>query len=203
MNLNIRTLKKTLALTGAALSLYMAGSLCPWSPAAIPVYAADASYWEDVNESTRDDTIAYGIYIGKPLQPVLDEYRQKKWKRIEREGAIIFECDKKDYILSVCLFPQQENPAYIGKYRIKFYVKTQEMADEIFMRAEKNFSYNFGRPSIKKGMANMTWFLSDSFGIVVEYNEYDARLPMVKGYPYEITITRENGDYKKFFEARK
>ena len=40
--------------------------------------------------------------------------------------------------------------------------------------------------------------------VTVEYNEYDARMPIVRDYyPYEVVIRRDVGDYKKFFQAIK
>ena len=168
------------------------------------VHAEQEPVWlADINEATRDDTMAFGLYIGKSIQAFIDDCTAKGWERIPNEKAVFFRVKKDGYIMGIAVHPNALDANLVGSYRIRFYAKTGEEADEMFMRAEKNFSYNFGRPSIKKGMSNLTWFLNDSFSIIVEYNEYDPRLTITQGYPYEIVIKRELGDYKKFFESQK
>lgn len=168
-------------------------------------YAADVQPWvDDVNEATADDTMVYKVYIGKPVKDFIADFSKREaWRRIEDKDIVIFEKNQTGYREAIYVFPQKENPDLIGEYRINFFVTKEEMADEIYMQAEKNFRYNFGKPSIKKGMSNMTWFLSDIFCISVEYNEYDPRLPVAKGYPYAISIHRSVGDYSKYFQSRK
>lgn len=168
------------------------------------VHAEQEPAWlADINEATRDDTMAFGLYIGKPIQAFIDDCTAKGWERIPNEKAVFFRTQKDGYMMGIAVHPNALDENLVGSYRVRFYAKTGEEADEMFMRAEKNFSYNFGRPSIKKGMSNLTWFLNDSFSIIVEYNEYDPRMPITQGYPYEIVIKRELGDYKKFFESQK
>ena len=110
---------------------------------------------------------------------------------------------KNGYMIGIAVHPNTLDKNLVGSYRVRFYAKTQAEADEMYMRAEKNFSYNFGRPSVKKGTSNMTWFLNDSFAIIVEYNEYDPRLAITEGHPYEIVIKREIGNYSQFFQKKK
>lgn len=209
----MKTMKKTLALTGAIMSLYAGGVLfagneaadaCTnsWLPA---VHAQEKTAWEDdIDKATRDDTMAFNVYIGKPIQACVDEFLKDGWSRVNDETANFYIKNKGDYYLGISLHPNKSSKDLVGSYRIRIYAKTSDMADEMYMRAEKNFAYNFGRPNIKKGTTNATWFLNESFSIIVEYNEYDPRMPIVRDfYPYEIVIKREIGDYKKFFEATK
>ena len=201
--------KKIAAFLGALLFLQV-GAACQvgdrnagdsFSLAPGIVHAETVPVWQaDVDEATRDDTMAFGLYIGKPIQAFIDDCTAKGWERIPNEKAVFFRTKKDGYMMGIAVHPNASAKDLVGSYRIRFYAKTQEEADEMYMRAEKSFSYNFGRPSIKRGMSNMTWFLNDSFSIVVEYNEYDKRMPITEGYPYEIVIKRELGDYKKFFE---
>ena len=204
--------KKMIALLGAALCL-QTGAACNvggmdfggnalLSPAI--VHAEKEPAWQaDIDEASRDDTMAFGLYIGKPLQSFIDDCTAKGWERLPSEKAVFFRAKKDGYMIGIAVHPNTLDKNLAGSYRIRFYAKTENEADEMFMRAEKNFAYNFGRPSIKKGMANMTWFLNDSFAILVEYNVYDPRMPITEGYPYEIVIKRDIGDYKKFFEPGK
>ncbi|MBE6101127.1 MAG: hypothetical protein E7200_03350 [Selenomonas ruminantium] len=168
-------------------------------------WAADyvAPDWlEDIDEATRDDTIAFGIYVGKPIQTVVDDLAKKGWQRKDNNNTVIMLKKKNGYMQLIALHPHGKDNNLVGNYRIRFYAKDSATADEMYMRAEKNFSYNFGRPQVKKGMANATWFLSDSFAIMVEYNQYDPRMPLIKdAYPNEIVIKREMGNYKAFFEG--
>lgn len=209
----MKTMKKTLALTGAIMSLYAGGMLFAGNESidacmtsVLPaVHAAEKAAWQDdIDKATRDDTMAFNIYIGKPIQTCIEEFEKNGWTRVAEESTIFYIKNKGDYFLGIALHPNKSSKELVGSYRIRLYAKTQDMADEMYMRAEKNFAYNFGRPSIKKGTTNATWFLNESFSIVVEYNEYDARMPIVRDfYPNEIVIKREIGDYKKFFEATK
>ena len=205
--------KKISALLGTVLIMQGAGFAGPCDFAAGTLFAphtaqgaeAEEPVWQkDIDEATRDDTMVYNIYVGKPMQSVIDELTQKGWKQEPSDNGIFYVKRKNGYIQGIALHPNASDKNIIGNYRIRFYAKDRDTADEMYMRAEKNFSYNFGRPSIKKGMSNNTWFLNDSFAIIVEYNEYDPKMPLVKNfYPYEIVIKRETGDYKKFFEAGK
>ena len=167
-------------------------------------HAEKEPVWQaDIDEATRDDTMAFGLYIGKPIQAFIEDCEAKGWERIQSENAVFFLEKKNGYRMGIAVHPNALDKKLVGSYRVRFYAKTRDEADEMYMRAEKNFSYNFGRPSVKKGVSNMTWFLNDSFSIVVEYNEYDARMPIMQGYPYEIVVKREIGDYKKFFAPQK
>ena len=201
-------MKKTFATTAALLAL-CAGSACwtgpapaPWVPVA---QAAEAPEWQDdIDKAAWDDEEAFNISIGKSIADSVALLQKEGWKRVQNEETVFYIKKKVDYYLTIALHPDKSAPNKVGSYRIRIYAKTQELADEMYMRAEKNFAYNFGRPSIKKGTTNATWFLNESFSIVVEYNEYDARMPIVRDfYPNEIVIKREIGDYKKFFEATK
>ena len=183
--------------------LLLLGLIC--SLCLMPVTAsAEHAYLEDVNMATADDTMVYGIYVGKPIEDFVASFDKKKeWHAIPDDDIIIYEKKGSGYREAIYVFPNAQNPELIGDYRINFFVTKEEMADEIFMLAEKNFSYNFGRPSIKRGMFSMTWFLSSTFRIMVEYSEYDPRIPVAQGYPYAISIHRSEGDYSKFFKYRK
>ena len=207
--------KKFFAAMGTVLAL-QAGAAC-WTgdgdvnchfPDGFPlmpgtVQADQVPAWQaDVDEATRDDTMAFGLYIGKPIQSFIDSCKAQGWERIPSEKAVFYLTKKNGYMMGIAVHPNALDKNLIGSYRIRFYAKTREEADEMYMRAEKNFSYNFGRPSLKKGMSNMTWFLNDSFAIIVEYNEYDPRMSITMGYPYEIVVKRDIGDYKKFFQTK-
>ena len=209
----MKNFQKTFVLAAAFMSLY-AGSACwsgqeavegsaPWLATAQAAEQEEA-WRSDVDEASRDDTMAYNIYIGKSLQACIQDLEKQGWKRVEGEEIPFYTKAKNGYLHAIALHPHPDHKDLVGSYRVRFYVKDRELADEMYMRAEKNFSYNFGRPSIKRGNMNETWMLNDSFAIVVEYNEYDVRIPIVQEfYPYEIVIKREMGDYKKFFEGRK
>lgn len=201
-------MKKTFATTAALLSL-CAGSACwtepapaPWVPVA---QAAEAPEWQDdIDKAAWDDEEAFNISIGKSMADSVALLQKDGWKRVQNEDTVFYIKKKIDYYLTIALHPDKSAPNKVGSYRIRVYAKTQELADEMYMRAEKNFSYNFGRPNVKKGTTNGTWFLSDTYAVTVEYNEYDARMPIVKDYyPYEVVIRRDVGDYKKFFQAIK
>ena len=200
-------MKKNFAATAVLLAL-CAGSACwtgpapaPWVPA---TQAAEAQEWEDdIDKAAWDDEKAFNISIGKSIADSVALLQKEGWKRVQNEDTVFYIKKKVDYYLTIALHPDKGAPDKVGSYRIRIYAKTQELADEMYMRAEKNFSYNFGRPNVKKGMTNVTWFLNDSFAIMVEYNQYDPRMPAVKtAYPNEIVIKREMGNYKTFFEGK-
>ncbi|MBR3456695.1 MAG: hypothetical protein IKH16_00840 [Selenomonadaceae bacterium] len=159
---------------------------------------------EDINEATRDDTMAFNVYIGKPIQACIEDFQKNGWEHAPNESGVFYTIQKNDYIYGIAIRPHKANSSLVGNYSVRFYAKTREMADEMYMQAEKNFAYNFGRPNVKHGTTNATWFLNDSFSVTVEYNEYDARMPLVEHfYPYEVVIKREMGDYRKFFVPTK
>lgn len=196
--------KKILAL--ALVSMALCGGSVPYGASVLPSFgvaqaAETKPVWqEDIDEATRDDTMAFGIYIGKSMDAFISDFQKRGWTRADENGAVVFTKKYTDYAMMVAVHPHSEKKTLVGNYRIRFYGKTRDIADEMYMRAEKNFAYNFGRPNLKRGTSNMTWFLNDSFSIVVEYNEYDARMPLVKRFfPYEIVIKREVGDFSKFF----
>lgn len=206
--------KKIMSAIGAGLALYV-GSALPASfgdvadnPAVAAVQisvaeAAEPSWKEDIDEATRDDTMALGVYIGKPMKAFMDEFKSKGWKEQHTYGegkAIAFQKNKGDYLIAVAAYPYGENKTLVGNYSVRFHVKDIHTADEMYMMAEKNFAYNFGRPNIKRGANNMTWFLNETLSLIVEYNEYDARMALVKGFPYEIVVKRQMGDFKHFFQ---
>ena len=206
--------KKIMAITGVALALYVGSVLpvgtgdaynapvTPWVQTAAAA-ASEEAWREDINEATRDDTMAFGVYIGKPLQQFIDDFQSKGWKKTDNYGGPFgFQKKKGDYMIAVAVYPHGENKNLVGNYSVRFHIKDQDTADSMYMMAEKNFAYNFGRPSVKKGNNNMTWFLNDTFSLIVEYNEYDARMPLVKDFPYEIVIKRQMGDFKSFFQAK-
>ena len=178
------------------------GELCAPRAAQAAEYV-EPDWQKDIDEATRDDTMAFGIYVGKPIQAVVDDLTKAGWQRKDNDKAVMMMKREKDYIKMIALHPHGQDKNIVGNYRIRFYAKDVATADEMYMRAEKNFSYNFGRPQVKKGMTNVTWFLNDSFAIMVEYNQYDPRMPAVKtAYPNEIVIKREMGNYKTFFEEK-
>ena len=197
--------KKILAAAVASLAL-LGGGLClesgmPMASGVALAAEAEIPVWQaDIDEATRDDTMAFGTYVGKPMQAYTEDFRNRGWTLLDEKGVVAFTTKKQDYAIMVVAQPHPMNKNIVGNYRIRFYGKTREMADEMYMRAEKNFSYNFGRPNVKMGTANMTWFLNDTFSIEIEYNEYDPRMPLVKKYfPYEVVIKRTMGDFGKFF----
>lgn len=204
----MKSVKKTLAVTGAIMSLYAGGILfagnestdvtSSWQPIA---QAAEKQEWQaDITEATKDDTVAFNIYIGKPIQACLDELKSKGFVHAPNEPEMFYIMKKKDYIYGILLSPHETYSDTVGFYSIRFYAKTSQMADEMYMQAEKNFSYNFGRPLVKQGTTNATWILNESFSVTVEYNEYDPRVPLIQYYyPHEVVISREAGDFKKFF----
>lgn len=210
--------KKIMAVTCALAALYAPCALPAFAPescapalvsvakAAASVDTADEaspSWLPDIDEATIDDTMAFGVYIGKPLQTYMDDFKRKGWKiNNSYSTAIAFQKDKGDYLIAVAVYPHENNKNLAGNYSVRFHVKDRNTADEMYMRAEKNFSYNFGRPSIKRGTNNRTWFISDTFSLLVEYNEYDARMPLVQKFPFEIVVKRQTGDFKRFFQAR-
>lgn len=205
----MKSVKKTLAVTGAIMSLYAGGMqiagneateacMDSWQPVAC---AAEKQEWQDdIAKATRDDTMAFNVYIGKPIQACIDELQKNGFVHAPNEPGIFYITKKNDYMYGIFIRPHQTHNDIVGSYSIRFYAKTSAMADEMYMQAEKNFSYNFGRPNVKQGTNNAIWFLNESFSVTVEYNEYDPRMPLVKYYyPYEVAINREIGDFKKFF----
>lgn len=165
--------------------------------------ARDGSYMDDrdVNEASGDDTMAYHIYIGKAVADVDDIFsRMPGWEKKPHDKAVrMYRRQGADYIESVYIYGQPYNEEIVGSYRISFFTKTREAADDIFFNTTKNFGYNLGRPSIKRGTVSEEWIVSDSFKISVEFVEYDPRLPVAENYPFEIAIRRLSGDYRKFF----
>lgn len=208
--INLRKIAKIFTLLGTAFFL-QAG--IPGDEESVPLrfedgplltagiaHGEDLPAWRyDVDEATRDDTMAFNIYIGKSMQSFLDDFKKDGWTRMKDDNAVLFMKEKKGYMMIVAVHPHKDNKNLVGNYRIRFFTKTREDADEMYMRAEKNFAYNFGRPNVKKGTSNVTWFLNDTLSIVVEYNEYDTRMALVRGYPYEIVVKRDMGDFRKFF----
>ena len=209
----MKTMKRAFALAGAAMTMY-AGAMCvndcaaletSLFPALPAAQAAEIEAWRpDIDAATQDDTMAFNVYIGKPIKACVEDFLSNGWTHAPNEPADFYIKKEKDYIYGVFIRPHVANKDLVGNYSIRFYAKTREMADEMYMRAEKNFSYNFGRPNVKQGTMNSTWFLNDTFSITVEYNEYDPRMPLVQNYyPYEVAITREMGDYEKFMVPAK
>ena len=209
----MKSVKKTLAVTGAIMSLYAGGMLfagnesneactSSWQPVA---HAAEKQVWQDdIAKATKDDTMAFNVYIGKPIQTCIDELQKAGFVHAPNEPGIFYITKKNDYMYGISLRPHEAHNDIVGSYSIRFYAKTSDMADEMYMQAEKNFSYNFGRPNVKQGTTNAIWFLNENFSIKVEYNEYDPRMPLVQYYyPYEVAIKREIGDFKKFFVPAK
>ena len=205
----MKTMKKTLAVTGAMMSLYAGGMLLAgnaslencthaWQPVA---NAAEKQEWvDDITKATWDDTMAFNVYIGKSIPACIEELQKNGFVHAPNEPGIFYITKKKDYMYGIFIRPHEAHNDIVGNYSIRFYAKTREMADEMYMQAEKNFSYNFGRPSVKQGTTNAIWFLNETFSVTVEYNEYDPRMPLVQYYyPYEVAINREVGDFKKFF----
>lgn len=205
----MKSMKKTLAVTGAVMSLYAGGMLiagnesmeAPTSLCQPIAHAAERQEWQDdVAKATKDDTMAFNVYIGKPIQACVEELKKDGFVHAPNEPGIFYIKKKTDYIYGIFILPHATHSDIVGNYSIRFYAKTSEMADEIYMQAEKNFSYNFGRPNVKQGTTNAIWFLNENFSITVEYNEYDPRMPLVQYYyPHEVAINREIGDFKKFF----
>jgi len=204
--------KKILAATCAAVALQLGSALpvTPWEAAcapspvlAVPVAEAAASWHEDIEEATKDDTMAFGIYIGKPLQTFIDDFTSKGWQRNNNYGkTIAFQKDRGAYLIAVVVHPHENNKNLVGNYDIRFHIKDRNTADEMYMMAEKNFSYNFGRPNVKRGNDNRVWFINDTFSLLIEYNEYDPRMSLVKNFPYEVVVKRQTGDFKRFFQAK-
>lgn len=206
----MKTMKKSLALAGTLMSLYAGTAFFAGSESCteswLPVACAETQeVWRgDINEATRDDTMAFNVYIGKPIQACIEDFQKNGWEHVPNESGVFYTIQKNDYIYGIAIRPHKANSSLVGNYSVRFYAKTREMADEMYMQAEKNFAYNFGRPNVKHGTTNATWFLNDSFSVTVEYNEYDARMPLVEHfYPYEVVIKREMGDYRKFFVPTK
>ena len=98
--------KKIAAFLGALLFLQV-GTACQvgdrnagdsFSAPAI-VHAETVPVWQaDVDEATRDDTMAFGLYIGKPIQAFIDDCTAKGWKRIPNEKAVFFRTKKDGYM---------------------------------------------------------------------------------------------------------
>lgn len=201
---NMRNMKKNIALAGVALLLAGGiaapgdhhGTVCPSLYSA--AYAAEPTWLDDVNAASEDDTLAYGLYIGKPIQDVIGSFQGNGWKRADQGSKVIFTRNRGDYIQMIAIHPHAGNSNLVGSYRIRFHVKDKTQAENMYMQAEKNFSYNFGRPTFSKGTDNRTWVLNETFAIIVEYNEYNPKLPATKGHPYEVVIKREMGDYGQF-----
>ncbi|MBQ9377634.1 MAG: hypothetical protein IJU05_07535 [Schwartzia sp.] len=165
--------------------------------------ATDGTYMDDkdVNEASGDDTMAYRIYIGKAVSEVDETFSGLPgWEKRPHDKAVrMYRRQGPDYIESVYIYGQPYNEEVVGSYRISFFTRTKEAADDIFFNTTKNFAYNLGRPSIKRGSVSEEWIVSDSFKISVELVEYDPRLPVSANYPFEISIRRTSGDYHKFF----
>jgi len=209
----MKAMKKTFALAGAVMTLYagtacFAGNEASDSPMDFCLPAAQAAtqddWLQDIDKATQDDTMVFNVYIGKPIKACVEDFQKNGWKHAPNEPADFYITKKNGYMYGIFIRPHTANKDLVGSYSVRFYAPTRELADEMYMRAEKNFSYNFGRPNVKQGNINATWFLNDSFAITVEYNEYDPRMPLVKHYyPYEVAINREMGDFKKFLVPAK
>lgn len=171
------------------------------------VSAKDVSYVndKDINEASADDTRAYNIYIGKTIADVDAAFAELPgWeKRPHDKAARMYHRKGNDYVENVYVYAMSYNKDVVGSYRISYFTKTKEAADDIFYNTTKNFSYIIGSPSIKRGMSSAEWFINDTLKISVEYMEYDPRLPVAKNYPFEIAIKRISGDYHKFFQPSK
>ena len=167
----------------------------------IPLWSANASFRQDVEAASFEEAVALQIYEGKPLAEVEKQFEKDKgWKRLpHHKTALSYEHQGKGYYEIINIYPMQEHPDLVGDFRVAFYAREREMADEIFMQAEKNFSYTLGRPTIKRGIGSHTWLLSESSMISVEYLEYDPRLPVASSYPFEVIINRQHGDYHGYF----
>lgn len=203
--MNMKKMKKMIALAGMTMLLYggAQGPAADNYTEALPflcsrAQAAEPAWLDDINAASSDDTMAYGIYIGKPIKEVIDAFENKGWTRADQGEKVIFIRDKGNYKQMVAIHPNISNADFVGSYRIRFQVKDKTEAEDMYMHAEKNFSYNFGRPTFTKGSDNKTWVLNESFAIVVEFNEYNAKIAEAKDYPYEVVIKRELGDYKQF-----
>lgn len=165
--------------------------------------AKDGTYMDDkdVNEASGDDTMAYHIYIGKAVADIDEVFAALPgWeKRSHDKAARMYRRQGADYIESVYIYGQPYNEEVVGSYRISFFTRTKEAAEDIYFNTTKNFAYNLGRPSIKRGSVSEEWIVSDSLKIGVEIVEYDPRLPVSAKYPFEVSIRRTSGDYRKFF----
>ncbi len=167
-----------------------------------PIWTADDSYRKDLEAATFEEQLAYKIYRGKLISEVEADFtKDAKWTRLKHKSAALHYKRNagKDYYEKLYVYAQPDHPELVGDFRICFYTKKLDMAENIFMAAQKNFSYNLGRPSIKKGGNSNTWFLDKSSRILVEFSEYDPRLPIATEYPFEIAIYRQYGDYSAFF----
>lgn len=203
----MKKIKKTITLAGISLLLCSGAQTVGTGTENLPdllpalcktAYAASPAWLEDVDSASSDDTIAYGIYIGKPMQSVVDEFLGKGWTRTDEDSKVVLTKNKGRYIQLIVLHHHTSNKDLVGSYRIRFRVKDKTEAEDMYMHAEKNFSYNFGRPTFTKGSDNRTWVMNESFAIIVEFNEYNTRIAAAKNYPYEVVIKREMGDYKQF-----
>jgi len=199
-------MKNKMLLTAAAALLL--GFSAPVAHAAedsanAPLWSANAIYRQDVEAASFEDAVALQIYEGKPLAEVKAQFEADAgWKRLpHRKAALCYKHLGKGYCEVINIYSMPEQPELVGDFRVAFYTREREMADEIFMQAEKNFSYNLGRPSIKRGMLSYSWLLSKNAMISVEYVEYDTRLP-VADYPFEILVNRQHGDYSGYFVSK-
>ncbi len=171
-----------------------------------PIWTAAESYRKDLESATFEEQLAYKIYRGKLISEVEADFtRDVEWIRLQHKHAALHYKRNagKDYYEKLYVYAQPDHPELVGDFRVCFYTKKREMAEDIFIEAQKNFSYNLGRPSIKKGGSSYTWLLDKNSLILVEYSEYDPRLPIAAEYPFEIAIYRQYGDYSAYFMPAK
>ena len=115
--------KKVIAVAGAMLAFCAGGALPVGTPgddgsavasvmgcaAAEAAESVEEAWREDINEATRDDTMAFGVYIGKPLQAYIDDFTSKGWTRKNIGDAVSFVKKKGDYIVTLVVHPYGES----------------------------------------------------------------------------------------------
>lgn len=196
--------KKILILSGALLLSASAPAASPACATEAPLWAANTTYRQDVEATTFEEALACKIFTGKPIADVIADFDQMEgWKRIpHRNAAAAYEHQGKGYYEIMYIYPQPDYPDLIGDFRISFYVKKQAMADELFGKLSRNFLKTLGRPGIQRGTSSYIWFFDQYSRLMVEYLDYDPRLPVASSYPFEIVINRQHDDYSGYFQDK-